>query len=284
MELFIATKNKGKIREFERMLKPFGIKIKTLYDTNLDDIEETGVTIYENALIKAKAGFETTSLLTLADDSGLEVDFLNGEPGVYSARYGGTGKSDKDRIDFLLKNMEDATNANQRTARFKTCLVLYGKDGFLCDFNGEWNGEILKSAIGGNGFGYDSIFFDVELQKSAAQLTNEEKSLVSHRGKAIGLFLNNLPGIIEKYGVLSNDIKKELLRLSRTINLSAPLSHPLDYNKAVDVLKELKNKEFYLNTNLIKTFLIENRWSMKSAKRLTEIAEKIQCGETLKRT
>jgi XTP/dITP diphosphohydrolase len=191
--ILIATKNKGKIKEFENMFKDTNIKIKTLYDYPLDDIEETGSTFFENALIKAKAGYNVSNLLTIADDSGLEVDSLDKKPGVYSARFGGNGLTDKERLFYLLEQMKDIKN---RTARFKTSIVLYNGENEIEEFNGIWEGEILNSPVGENGFGYDPIFYDKNLKLSAAQLTPEEKRSISHRGKAMKLFFEKFKGMI----------------------------------------------------------------------------------------
>jgi len=193
MELLIATKNKGKIKEFENMFKDLDIEIKTLYDYDIPEIEETGETFFENALIKAKAGYEASKIMTIADDSGLEVDFLDKKPGVYSARFGGLGLSDKERYEYLLSKMKDAKN---RRARFKTTIVLYnGSDDSIEDFNGIWEGSILYSPLGENGFGYDPIFYDTNLNLSAAQLSPKQKRDVSHRGKAMKLFFDRLRSI-----------------------------------------------------------------------------------------
>ncbi len=193
MDLLIATKNKGKIKELKKMFEPFKINIKTLDDFGIDDIEETGTTFYENALIKAKHGFEKTGLLTIADDSGLEVDYLNGEPGVYSARYAGYNKSDDERIDYLLNKLKDAKKT-ERTARFKCVICLYNNEKTKY-FEGNWEGEILFEKQGINGFGYDPIFFDKNLGKTAAELPEEEKAIYSHRGKAFKQFIENFLSI-----------------------------------------------------------------------------------------
>lgn len=198
MKILLASKNKGKIAEFKEMVKDFPLEIKTLYDfEDFPDIEETGTTFKENALIKAKEGFERTNLLTIADDSGLEVDFLDGRPGVYSARYGGDGLDDLGRMNLLLEELK-YTPKESRGANFTTSIVLYYGEDFIYEFTDRWDGEILFKAIGEKGFGYDPIFFDPTLNKSAAQLTHEEKSKVSHRGKAMKKFFKELPNIISK--------------------------------------------------------------------------------------
>jgi len=186
MELLVATKNKGKIKEFENMFKDLDIRIKTLYDYDIPEIEETGSTFFDNALIKAKAGYEISGIMTIADDSGLEVEVLDNKPGVYSARFGGEALTDKDRFYYLLEQMKKSTN---RVARFKTTIVLYnGNESEIEEFTGVWEGEILESPIGENGFGYDPVFYDKNLKLSAAQLSPEQKREVSHRGKAMKLF------------------------------------------------------------------------------------------------
>lgn len=189
MDLLIATKNKGKIKELKKMFESFKINIKTLDDFNIDDVEETGTTFHENALIKAKYGFQKTGLLTIADDSGLEVDYLNGEPGVYSARYAGYNKSDDERINFLLDKLKNA-KADERNARFKCVICLYGNENIKY-YEGVWEGEILFAKQGENGFGYDPVFFDKILNKTAAELPENEKAIYSHRGKAINCFIDD---------------------------------------------------------------------------------------------
>ena len=183
-EILIATKNKGKIKEFENMFEGYDIKIKTLYDYDLPDIRETGNSFYENALIKAKAGYEISSLPTISDDSGLEVEALGGKPGIYSARFGGEGLGDFERIEYLLGQLK---GKNKRNARFITSLVYF--DGRMTkEFKGVWNGVILEEPRGKNGFGYDPVFYDETLKRTAAELTKEEKRKVSHRGKAFKEF------------------------------------------------------------------------------------------------
>jgi len=195
-KILLASKNRGKIAEFKEMIKDLDIELKTLYDyENFPDIEETGSTFRENSLIKAKAGYDITGLITIADDSGLEVDYLNGAPGVYSARYGGDSLNDKDRVNLLLKELKDIPK-DKRGANFRTSVVLYKGENSIYYFDGHWNGEILTETIGENGFGYDPIFFDKNLNKTAAQLKKNEKSEVSHRGKAMKKLIKALPIIL----------------------------------------------------------------------------------------
>ena len=181
-KLIIATHNAGKLKEFKKM---FGNRFEVLslpYNGYDDDVEETGETYYENALLKAKAVYENTGELCIADDSGLSVTALNGEPGVYSARYGGENlpQSEKNKLIFeRLKDKEDIS------AKFVCCLVLYGKEGVIATGHGEVCGQILFEEHGQGGFGYDPIFFSDELKKSFGEATDEEKNLVSHRARAI---------------------------------------------------------------------------------------------------
>lgn len=186
-KLFIATQNRGKIREFKNMFENSEVEILTGDDIELGDIEESGKTFHENALIKAKAGYEITGISTIADDSGLEVDALNGEPGVYSARYAGENANDKDRINFLLNKLKNIATKPYK-ARFKSIICYYINEDRYHFFEGVWEGEIEDNLKGNNGFGYDPIFFDPTLSKRAAELSLEEKSKHSHRGKALKQF------------------------------------------------------------------------------------------------
>jgi XTP/dITP diphosphohydrolase len=191
--ILIASKNKGKIKEFENMFKNFDINIKTLYDYDISQVEETGESFFENALIKAKAGYKASKLPTIADDSGLEVEALNWQPGIYSARFGKDYFSDDDRLWYLLGKLKGIKN---RKARFKTSLVFYSGENQIYEFEGVWEGVILENPIGNNGFGYDPVFYDENLKLSAAQLTPNEKKEVSHRGKAMKLFFEKFKSMI----------------------------------------------------------------------------------------
>jgi len=170
---------------------PSYLTMKSLTDINFfDEIEETGETFEENALLKAKTIFDKTGKNIFADDSGLVIEALDGAPGVYSARYAGTGK-DEDNIAKALKELEEKTN---RKAYFISifCLILNGKEYF---FEGRVNGTIATEIMGDNGFGYDPIFIPDGFSKSFAQMTAEEKNTISHRGKAVEKlndFLTNL--------------------------------------------------------------------------------------------
>lgn len=190
MELIFATHNNNKVKEVTKML-PSYLSMKSL--TAIDffkEIEETGKTFEENALLKAKTIFNKTGKNVFADDSGLVIEALDGAPGVYSARYAGTGK-DEDNIAKALKELDGKTN---RKAYFISifCLILNGKEYF---FEGRVNGTIATEIMGNNGFGYDPIFIPDGFSKSFAQMTPEEKNAISHRGKAIEKlndFLTNL--------------------------------------------------------------------------------------------
>lgn len=176
--LVLASGNKGKIAEIGEMLPEFSVI--GYKDAGLDfEIEETGATFYENALIKAKAVSEALGLPALADDSGLCVDALNGEPGVYSARYSGNGSVAN--MNKLLEKMKGITD---RRAKFVSSVVLYTKDK-VYEGVGETFGEILTEKRGDKGFGYDPIFYSYDLKKSFGEATDEEKNSVSHRARAL---------------------------------------------------------------------------------------------------
>lgn len=180
MELIFATHNDHKVKEVAQML-PSYLTMKSLTDINFhDEIDETGKTFEENALLKAKIIFDKTNKNIFADDSGLVIDALDGAPGVYSARYAGTGK-DADNVTKALKELEGKTN---RKAYFISifCLILNGKEYF---FEGKVNGTISTEILGEDGFGYDPIFIPDGYSKSFAQMTAEEKNNISHRGLAV---------------------------------------------------------------------------------------------------
>ncbi|KPB05493.1 XTP/dITP diphosphatase [Bacillus sp. CHD6a] len=184
-DIIIATNNPGKVKDFEVILEPKGFKVKSLADfPEIPDVEETGTTFEENALLKAEAVSAHLGKIVLADDSGLEVDALNGEPGVYSARYAGMEKDDKKNIQKVLHGMEGVPN-EKRTARFVCVLAVVDPSGEKFTVRGTCEGNIATEPIGENGFGYDPIFYVNEKQKTMAQLSKEEKSEISHRGNAM---------------------------------------------------------------------------------------------------
>ena len=185
MKIIAATKNKNKLREFGEILKGFEIISQEDAGVNID-VEETGATFEENSYLKAKAIYDITGITTIADDSGLCVDALDGEPGVYSARYGGEGYDDKGRVELLLKNMKDVPD-EKRTARFVCVITLVGNDG-VTTARGECEGKIGYEPKGENGFGYDPVFFVEQYGKTMAEVSPEEKNAISHRGKALKIF------------------------------------------------------------------------------------------------
>lgn len=189
MKIIAATKNKNKLREFGEILK--GFEIISQEEAGVDiDVEETGTTFEENSYLKAKAIYDITGITTIADDSGLCVDVLGGEPGVYSARYGGEGYDDKGRVQLLLENMKDVPD-EERTARFVCVITLVGDEGVLTA-RGECEGRIDYEPKGENGFGYDPVFYVDRFEKTLAEVTPEEKNSISHRGKALKIFAEKL--------------------------------------------------------------------------------------------
>ena len=185
--LLIATNNQGKIEELHALLEETGIELITPAQINLDlDVVEDGHTYAENATKKAVAFAQTSGLVALADDSGLEVEALNGEPGLYSARYGsqdGQKLSDKDRRAYLIKHLRD--KPRPWTARFCATIAIALPTGETYLTEGICEGEIIPEERGTGGFGYDPIFFLPELQKTMAELSMEEKNRLSHRAKAV---------------------------------------------------------------------------------------------------
>ncbi|EJO7194663.1 XTP/dITP diphosphatase [Staphylococcus pseudintermedius] len=180
-DIVIASSNQGKINDFKVIFSEDNvIGINEMIEDF--DVEETGTTFEENARLKSEAAAKLLNATVIADDSGLEVAALNGEPGVYSARYAGVQKSDEANIEKVLKGLENEEN---RVARFVCVISMTTATGETTTFKGTVEGEITLSQIGENGFGYDPIFLIPERQKTMAQLTAEEKSEISHRRKAI---------------------------------------------------------------------------------------------------
>lgn len=191
MKIAVATNNKNKLREIRQILGGSFDELLSLNDLNIDvEIEETGSTFEENALIKARAVLALSGLPSLADDSGLMVDALNGAPGVYSARYAGFEHNDLKNNALLLKNLEN----KQRTAHFCSVVALCYPDGAYITAKGLVDGEIALEPRGENGFGYDPLFFCPELGKTFAQATAEEKNRISHRSRALHSLLSKLNG------------------------------------------------------------------------------------------
>ncbi|KJF80536.1 MULTISPECIES: XTP/dITP diphosphatase [Photobacterium] len=185
-KLVLATGNQGKVKEMADLLADFGFDVVAQSDYNVSSVAETGTTFIENAIIKARHAAKETGLPAIADDSGLEVDYLNGAPGIYSARFAGEDASDADNIDKLLAEMKDVP-AEQRTARFHCVLVMMRHENdptpLVC--HGSWEGSILTERHGENGFGYDPVFWVPEDQCASAQLPPARKKQLSHRGKAL---------------------------------------------------------------------------------------------------
>lgn len=187
MKLAIATNNQHKLQEIRAILGDSFEELLSLKDLGIDvDVEETGTTLEENALIKARAILALSGIATLADDTGLMVDALNGAPGVYSARYAGEEHNDAKNRTLLLKNLD---GVKDRSAHFATVIALCYPDGKTLTASGRVNGEILLSERGTEGFGYDSLFFSTELGKTFAEATQAEKNSVSHRGRALRAML-----------------------------------------------------------------------------------------------
>ena len=183
MVFAVATNNQKKLKEIQRILDSFGITAKTLKELDINiEIEENGTTFEENAVIKAKAIAEICALPTISDDSGLEVDALNGAPGVYTARFAGEHATDDENIDKLLAEME-GVEKEKRTARFVSAVCLYMPDGRNTVCRGTCEGWIGWERIGDGGFGYDPVFMVGD--KSYSEMSAEEKDAISHRGKAL---------------------------------------------------------------------------------------------------
>ncbi|MBM7571996.1 XTP/dITP diphosphatase [Aquibacillus albus] len=185
-KLFIATKNNGKIKDFKGLFAKYDINIISLLDLDdsLPDIEETGDTFEENAAIKAETIVKALNIPVLADDSGLEVDALNGQPGVYSARYAGVEKDDTANLHKVLNELEGVPK-EERTARFVCVLALAHPNEPIIFKKGTCEGTIVENPMGENGFGYDPIFCPKGYNKTMAQLSSQEKNEISHRRNAM---------------------------------------------------------------------------------------------------
>ena len=188
MKIVAATGNKHKIEEIESITKKFGMNVITKAEAGVGDleVEETGTTFEENSLIKAEAIMKATGMPAIADDSGLEADALNGAPGVYSARFSGEGATDESNNAKLLKLMENIPD-DERSARFVSVVTLCFPDGTVVAARGECPGTLRRSPRGDGGFGYDPLFVPVGYDKSYAEISAEEKNIISHRAKALGI-------------------------------------------------------------------------------------------------
>jgi XTP/dITP diphosphohydrolase len=191
--LLLATNNAGKVREFRRLLEGCGFDIVTPAELGLElDVEETGTSYTENALLKARAFAKASGLLAFADDSGIEVDALHGRPGLYSARYGGDGLDDVGRVAFVLRELEGVP-APKRTGRFRAVIAIASPDGSVDErtFEGVEEGTIAREPRGVHGFGYDPVFL-VDGLRTQGELADAEKDAISHRGKAARLAREHL--------------------------------------------------------------------------------------------
>ncbi|MBT4122811.1 MAG: RdgB/HAM1 family non-canonical purine NTP pyrophosphatase [Candidatus Ruthia sp.] len=191
-KIILASNNKGKIREFNAMLD--GVyEVVSMSDMNVEEVPETGLTFVENALIKARNASEQSGLPALADDSGIVVDALNGEPGIYSARYAGNHGDDEANTQKLLEEMQAIPNG-KRTGRFWCAIVFveHANDPTPIVIQRGWEGEILREKVGENGFGYDPIFHVPTHGCASAELAPEIKNAISHRGKALTALLKEL--------------------------------------------------------------------------------------------
>ena len=185
LEVIVATQNRGKVREIKKVLKGLGLRILSLNDfPGVPQVEEDGKSFLENALKKARFYSRYFGRLTLADDSGLEVDVLKGQPGIYSARYTGEGGSTRENNQKLLKEMEGIP-LSKRGAQFKCVLAVVSPEGKEVVVEGSCRGRIGFKEVGKKGFGYDPLFVIPSYGKTMAQLSIEEKNRISHRGKAL---------------------------------------------------------------------------------------------------
>lgn len=185
-KIVLATGNAGKVREFAQLLAEFDAEIIPQTQLKVSNVPETGLTFVENALIKARHAAEITGLPAIADDSGIEVDALNGAPGIYSARFAGENATDVDNNQLLLQQLQ-ATPEAERTARYH-CVIVYLRHALdptplIC--HGIWEGRVLTAPQGENGFGYDPLFLIPEQQCTAAQMPSDLKNKLSHRGQAM---------------------------------------------------------------------------------------------------
>lgn len=196
MKFVLATHNPGKLKEMSAILEKFGVEVVGPKDLGITvDVEETGSTFAENAMLKAKAICEEAGLPAIADDSGLCVDALNGGPGVYSARYGGEELDDRGRYMLLLNSMRGQTT---RAAHFACAIACVFPNGDTLTAEGKCQGTIAFAPMGEGGFGYDPVFFVPEFRKTFGQLTAEEKAEISHRGKALAAFSEKLETYLKK--------------------------------------------------------------------------------------
>lgn len=192
-KVVLATGNAGKVRELASLLSDFGLDVVAQTELGVDSADETGLTFIENAILKARHAAQITGLPAIADDSGLAVNALGGAPGIYSARYSGEDATDQQNLEKLLHTLQDIPD-DKRQAQFH-CVLVYMRhedDPTPVVCHGSWPGVITREPAGNGGFGYDPIFFVLSEGKTAAELTREEKSAISHRGQALKLLLDAL--------------------------------------------------------------------------------------------
>ncbi|AOE50884.1 RdgB/HAM1 family non-canonical purine NTP pyrophosphatase [Kangiella sediminilitoris] len=184
--IVLASGNRKKVAELTQLLAQFQYQVIPQTELNVSDVPETGTTFVENAIIKARHAAEVTGLPAIADDSGIEVDYLKGQPGIYSARFCGEHGNDQANNDLLLEKL-NGIPPEERTARYQCVLVFmkHASDPTPIICQGTWEGSIMTSEVGNGGFGYDPLFWCEQHQCSAAQLTPQQKAAISHRGKAL---------------------------------------------------------------------------------------------------
>ena len=185
-KIVLASGNRKKVAELTQLLAQFQLQVIPQTDLNVEDVPETGTTFVENAIIKARHAAEVTGLPAIADDSGIEVDYLDGQPGIYSARFSGKHGDDQANNDLLFEKLQGVPS-EERSARYQCVLVFmkHAKDPTPLICQGSWEGNIMTEEVGDGGFGYDPLFWCEEHQCSAAQLQPEQKAAISHRGKAL---------------------------------------------------------------------------------------------------
>ena len=193
MDVVLASSNAGKVKEFMQLLSGVGMNVRPQSEFDVPDADETGLTFVENAILKARNAAELTGLPAIADDSGIEVDYLQGQPGIYSARYAGIGAGAAACNEKLLKALDGVPSA-ERKARFRCCIAMlqHAADPSPVIAEGYWDGQILEQLTGTEGFGYDHLFYVPTHKMSAAQMDSAEKNRISHRGQALQGLLERL--------------------------------------------------------------------------------------------
>jgi len=195
-QIVLASGNAGKLREIAQLLEGLNLEILPQSEFNVPEIEETGLTFVDNAILKARNAAHYTGLPAIADDSGIAVDVLRGRPGIYSARFAGVGASDEENLEKLIRMVKPFPD-EERTARF-ICSMVYirhEEDHVPVIAEGVWEGQIITESRGGNGFGYDPIFYISSHQCTSAELLPEIKNKLSHRGQALRKLLEQLPSL-----------------------------------------------------------------------------------------